>query len=108
MFLIINNQLQNFYMRLQKLPRPLGPLVALILIAGLAIFSVVLWAIIFSTFLGAPLLILKATSVYDYTVYTITSWIKLYRIAWLASAAEYGFNHDFGPIPAYILYFNTL
>jgi hypothetical protein len=100
--------LENSYTRLFNYPRPLGIPILVVAVGLLTVFSVVLWCVIFSAFLGAPLLIFKTISVYDFTIYTITSWIELYRIAWLASAAEYGFNHDFGPIPVYILYYNTL
>lgn len=100
--------LENCYTLVFNYPRFQGILILAIAAGLFAIFSVVLWCVLFSAFLGAPLFILKATSIYDFTVYSITSWIELYRIAWLASAAEYGFSHDFGPIPVYILYFNTL
>lgn len=107
----IQNQkhmLQEFYIFLRALPRIQG----ISLLCSITILFIccwiVLWCIIFSAFLGAPLQIFKSISVYDFTAYTLHSWIELYRIAWLASAAEYGFAHDFGPIPAYILYLNTL
>jgi hypothetical protein len=52
---------------------------------------------------GAPSVALSMPRL-DFTVYTIDAWIGLYRVAWLAAAAEYG---PPGPVPASFLYWNT-
>jgi uncharacterized membrane protein len=100
--------LNSFYTKLFNFPRPLGIPILMVVVGLLTTISVVLWCVIFSAFFRAPLAIFQAASVYEFTIYTITTWIDLYRLAWLASAAEYGYYHGIGPIPAYVLYFNTL
>lgn len=105
----IIGMLKNFYTVLLNYPRLLSIPLFIIIVGLFVYFSIVLWCVLFSTFLGAPFLILKASSIYDFTTYTIASWMELYRVAWLASAAEYAANNNVvGKIPIYILYFNTL
>jgi hypothetical protein len=100
--------LNSFYTKLFNFPRPLGIPILMVVVGLLITISVVLWCVIFSAFFRAPLAIFQAASVYQLTLISTTTWIDIYRLAWLASAAEYGYYHGIGPIPAYVLYFNTL
>jgi ABC-type phosphate/phosphonate transport system permease subunit len=73
--------LNSFYTKLFYFPRPLGIPILMVVVGLLTTISVVLWCVIFSAFLSAPLAIFKAASVYEFTIYTITAWIEFFRLA---------------------------
>ena len=100
--------LNKSYAFLYGFPRFEGTLSLVLVTAALIIpFSVVLWCEVFWVIEGYPSACLGFEYMYDFILYTFAQWLYPHRLAWLAAAAEYGVNHNFGPTPAYILYLNT-
>jgi hypothetical protein len=73
--------------------------------AGVVVcISVIVWCVIYSALVGFPLAILKSPGVYEFVTHTVKGSIDLYRVAWLAAAAQYGP----GPVPMLYLYWYAL